>query len=139
MEILIKGGPIQEINNCTLHLPRLGTDTCPVRAMEKFLRRSRHRSTRPLLTFHNGRFLTRLDVSTMTKLLLSHSEKDTSPYSSHSYCIGAATTAAAAGLPDSQIQSLGRWHSSAFNLYIRTCPSFRWRHGMLGVTVAPQW
>ena len=123
MEILIKGSKTDQFKkSTTLHLPRLGTDTCPVRAMEKFLRRSRHRSTRPLFTFHNGRFLTRLDVSTMTKSLLARSEKDTSLYSSHSYRIGAATTAAAAGLPDSQIQTLGRWHRSAFKSYIRTSP-----------------
>jgi len=38
----------------------------------------------------------------------------------HSFRIMAATTAALAGLEDSNIQLLGRWHSPAFLRYLRT-------------------
>ena len=40
-------------------------------------------------------------------------------YAGHSFRIGAATTAALAGVEDSTIQVLGRWQSSAFLQYIR--------------------
>ena len=42
-------------------------------------------------------------------------------YSSHSFRIGTATTAAAAGFPAWLIKSLGRWSSDAYQMYIQ-CP-----------------
>ena len=41
-------------------------------------------------------------------------------YAGHSFRIGMATTAAAVRIPDSTIQALGQWTSTAFLLYIRT-------------------
>ena len=37
----------------------------------------------------------------------------------HSFRIGAATTAAAVGVEDSVIKTLGRWESSAYLAYVR--------------------
>lgn len=44
---------------------------------------------------------------------------DVSQYSGHSFQIGAATTAAAVGIEDSLIKTLGRWESSTYLLYVR--------------------
>ena len=44
------------------------------------------------------------------------------PFSSHSFRIGAATSAAAVGLPDHLIQTLGRWTGQAYRRYTRTAP-----------------
>ena len=41
-------------------------------------------------------------------------------YAGHSFRIGAATMAALAEVPDSTIQMLGRWNSTAFLRYIRS-------------------
>ena len=45
---------------------------------------------------------------------------DASIYAGHSFRIGAATTAAEHGIEDSVIKMLGRWESSAYQLYVRT-------------------
>ena len=45
---------------------------------------------------------------------------DRQVYDGHSFKIGAVTTAAHCGIPDSVIQTFGRWQSSAYLLYIRT-------------------
>ena len=73
----------------------------------------------PLLVFQSGQLLTR---SSVTNLLRDAARCVGLPYQSlkgHSFRIGAASTAAAAGLPDWLIKVLGR----CYQLYIRTPPS----------------
>ncbi len=50
----------------------------------------------------------------------SGSQRLKANFSSHSFRIGAATSAAQKGLTKHQIQTLGRWSSEAFQSYIRT-------------------
>ena len=74
----------------------------------------------PLFSFQSGRYLTR---STVVHLLRDAALSAGLPYQSlkgHSFRIGAASTAAAAGLPDWLIKVLGRCSSDCYQLYIRT-------------------
>ena len=43
-------------------------------------------------------------------------------YNTHSFRIGAATSAKQAGISDVHIKTLGRWQSDAYQRYIRTPP-----------------
>lgn len=91
---------------------------CPVRAMSKYVR-IRHKSpSGPLFVLFNGHYLTRKDVSKTTKRMLLKAGFDPLRFTSHSYRIGAATSAASAGLPDHLIKHLGRWSSNAYQRYI---------------------
>ena len=94
----------------TLHLGTTGTILCPITAMLGYLA-IRQRSSGPLFLFT---LKTPAHQSTA-----GGTRVDDSKFSGHSFRIGAATTAARAGLSDSFIQTLGHWKSTAFTTYIR--------------------
>ena len=69
--------------------------------------------------FSDGRPLTRQQLSSSVQSIL-HGAGYAGLYSGHSFRIGAATTAAARGVPDHLIKTLGHWSSDAYQIYIRT-------------------
>ena len=73
----------------------------------------------PLFRFKDGHYLTRQRFVEHVRTALQQSGINPAHYSGHSFRIGAATTAAACGLEDSLIQTLGRWESTAYLRYIR--------------------
>lgn len=90
-----------------------GTHICPVRALIKYIG-IRPPTPGPLFMLSTGVPLTRAYLVTNLKAALNDSA-----YNGHSFRIGAATTAAQRGLEDSLIQTLGRWRSDAYKLYIK--------------------
>ena len=103
-----------------IYLGRTNAIICPVAAVLSFLVVRPHHLTGPLLQFADGTTLTRSFLITAVKRALATAGIDPSRYSGHSFRIGAATSAALAGLPDHTIKMLGRWESSAYALYVRT-------------------
>ena len=73
----------------------------------------------PLILFRDGRPLSRASLTSWLRGILSAAGIQGN-FSSHSFRIGAATVAPRNGIPDHQIQALGRWTSSAYLLYIHT-------------------
>ena len=98
---------------CTLYIGRLHTSTCAVLAVLGYLA-IRPATPGPLFIHRDGLPLTRAQLVSAIRSTLQISGMDISRYSGHSFRVGAATAAARAGLPDSLIQTLGRWKSSAF-------------------------
>ncbi len=76
----------------------------------------------PLFLFADGRCLTRVRFVAALRLALREAGVDASLYADHSFRIGAATTASTCSIQDSLKQTLGRWRSSAYTLYIQTPP-----------------
>lgn len=62
--------------------------------------------------------LSRTVMIEMTRKLLESMGHNSSLYHGHSFRRGGATSLAKQGVPDSVIQTLGRWHSECFKLYI---------------------
>ena len=91
---------------------------CPHRALMKHLRNGQPRNS-PLFRFSNGSYLTRQTLTReLNNLVPATGQK--SSFTSHSFRIGAATTAAAANIPDWLIKVLGRWSSDCYQRYINT-------------------
>ena len=94
---------------------------CPVSALLSYLA-IRGSQEGLLFQFQDNSPLTKSRFVTKFRQLLDQAEIDSTLYASHSFRIGAATTAAANGVEDSTIQTLGRWKSSAYLSYVRIPP-----------------
>ena len=100
-------------------LGRTGNSLCPVSALMKYVN---HRGSRtgPFFLDSSQAVITKQRFVERIRGILNSIGLPQHQYAGHSFRIGAATTAAAAGIEDSTIQTLGRWHSAAFLQYIRT-------------------
>ena len=107
-------------NGCTLTLARSTTSTCAVMAMKDYVLKCQPPSAGPMFTFTSGKWLTQTSLTHELRDVLQQCGIQPQHYFSHSFCIGAATTAAATGIPASLIKVLGRCSSDCYELYIRT-------------------
>ena len=73
-----------------------------------------------LSDLRTGPPLTRMKFVDKVKEALSQAGVDCTAYSGYSFRTGAATTAAKWGISDATIKMLGRWKSSAYQVYIKT-------------------
>ena len=104
-----------------IYFGKTDSPICPVAGLLRYMAgRPKGDDSAPLLVHANGSPLTRDQFVRMVKKTLSRASVDHSAYSGHSFRIGAASSAAAAGVPAYFIKMLGRWESEAYHLYIRT-------------------
>lgn len=101
-----------------IFLGKTATDLCPVTAMLNYLL-VRGTGEGPLFKFRDGRSLTRQRLVDAIREALQEAGLDHSKYCGHSFRIGAATTAAARGMEDAVIKTLGRWRSLAYLDYVK--------------------
>lgn len=114
-----KTDPFRETAKLTI--ARSNSNVCAVTALQDYLLQTHGQTTpQPLFTFHDGRSLTRASLTNNLRALLLVCGLDSANFASHSFRIGAATTAGAVGLPDWLIKVLGRWKSNAYQTYIKT-------------------
>jgi len=100
------------------------SSTCLVKAFKLCIPHASSTSSADPL-FNTGRFspLSQVSLNKALRHLLSQAGLNQSNFASHSFRIGAATAAAAAGIPSWIIKSLGRWASNAYLTYIHRSPS----------------
>ena len=135
-----KGLEIKDVKvsqtNVRIHLPTSKTDqlkkgeivtiprvtnnptVCPVQSLSKFID-TRPESSSMLFVHRNGSQLTRYQFQAVLKKASKFLGWQPKKFSSHSFRIGAATTAAMNGVHESLIMKKGRWKSSAVKSYFR--------------------
>ena len=89
-----------------IYIGRTQSDICPVAAILSYLT-CRGSRAGPLFVFSDGRLLTRKRFVTLVREALAAGGIDQDKYCGHSFRIGTATTAAARGIEDSVIKTLG--------------------------------
>ena len=115
-----------------LVMGRTNDNLCPVTALLSYLvHQGDHPG--PLFQWDNHTPLSKSKFVDHVRHALLAANVPAHLYTGHSFRIGVATIAASAGIEDSTIQTLGRWKSSAYLLYIRLEPlssgEFILRHG----------
>ena len=97
---------------------RTDSDLCLVAAILAYIAARGNRQG-PFFLTGTGTPLTKHFIADLRRVLAAAGLPQ-DDYAGHSFRIGAATSAALAGVEDSAIQLLGRWQSSAFLRYVRT-------------------
>ena len=119
MEIRLKASKTDPFRKgISIFVGRTNNDLCPIAMLAYTARRGGDQG--PLFRWSDGQPLTRSHFVTALREALAMCGFDQSKYCGHSFRIGAATTAALQGISDSTIKVLGRWESSAYQLYVRT-------------------
>ena len=103
----------------TVHLGKTGQLICPVAALLSYVA-VRGQSPGPLFMFQDGSTLSKPKLRLHLRWALEQQGFDCSGITGHSFRIGTASTTAQVGVEDSLIQTLGRWHSSAYLRHIQT-------------------
>ncbi len=95
-------------------------DICPVRAFMTWSRLRPRNRDEPLFRFDNGTPLTGTRMNRLIDQLLNpFVDKSIGKFNAHSFRIGLASMLANTGLPDDELQAIGRWSSRAFEVYLR--------------------
>ena len=103
---------------CFIYLGHGQAPLCPISAILGYLHQ-RGPSSGPLFIDTHSQPLTRSRLSSFIQSVLQ-GEGIPGHFSGHSFRIGAATMAAQCSIPDHLINTLGRWSSDAYQLYVRT-------------------
>ena len=102
-----------------LYLGKTDEDICPITGILPYLA-IRGARPGPLFVLEDGTYLTRQRFAALLSGTLLQAGISDRRYTTHSFRIGAATTAKDSGISDVHIKMLGRWKSNAYQLYVRS-------------------
>ena len=120
MEVRIKKSKTDPFRQTALTIiAKTHTHICAVSAVRDFILQTPNPNPDSLLfQFRDGSYLSRRSLASNLHALIDMCGLHSKDYNTHSFRIGAATTAAAAGVPSWLIKFLGRWRSDSYERYI---------------------
>ena len=101
-----------------VYVGKTSNELCLVAAITAYLA-IQGTTSGPFFLFEDGTPLTQPCFVEQVRLILCRAGYDPELYTGYSFRIGAASTAAAYGIEDSTIQTLGCWESAAYLHYKR--------------------
>ena len=107
-------------------LAATGTPTCPVHALRQLFQLDPRPDNAPLFNLTHRKFTYNTFVPIVQERIRRAGIPNPTSYKGHSFRRGAAQQASNNGLPDADIQALGRWTSQAFKAYFKTIDSQRY-------------
>jgi hypothetical protein len=110
--------PILGKSGTRMYLRKESANYCPVRKVRECVR-LRGRSKGPLFCYRDLSPIKRSEFCSVLNVALLFAHYDITHKESHSFRIGAATTAHMMGIPDNKIKAMVCWHSDSFLRYIR--------------------
>ena len=105
----------------TICLGKTTHTVCPVDALVQYLV-VQGGTPGPLFLLPSNQSLTRASFSSALNKAFQELHMDHRQFNTHSFRIGAATSAKHAGVSDSHLKALGRWKSDAYLKYVRLSP-----------------
>ena len=119
IEMRIPHSKTDQLGKGTLiSMPAVNSIICPVRNIRLFLN-IRSKQPGQLFIHFSGAPMTRYQFSSVLKKSLLALGVDSTKYKSHSFRIGAATSASNKGISENGVKELGRWESQSYKSYIR--------------------
>jgi len=106
----------------TVYMGATDTAICPIKALLSYLGKRDNRPG-PLFITEEGKGWTNSMFRAAFQSIMEALKLKKRHYNTHSFRIGAATSASLANISDTHIQMLGRWKSNSFQRYIRPPPT----------------
>ena len=121
---------------CAITIAATNTSTCPCKALQLYSNLiPSAKKQGPVFNVGSFSPLTLERLTAVIRQLLHQAGISPHMYASHSFRIGAATTAAAAGFSAWLIKRLGQWNSNGFEQYIHTPSSIMNSASLLATTI----
>ena len=122
IRITLKQLKTNQYRKCThIYLGRTSHQVCPVKALIFYLDRCEGRPG-PLFILPTNQLLTRVTFSEALSTIFQKLNMYPHNFNTHSFRIGAATSAKQAGISNSHLKALGRWRSNTYLKYVHMSP-----------------